>query len=146
MRYRRTRIFSDTTIAPTVVPLRSHQVVSIRLLHADARLLRSHTSSAAIDAARRNIRSPGPEPGDRVINEFCGSNRLRPKRARERRGTDRLSMQSVAPNEFRTGWKNRWRVIYDDVYINEKCASGRRHVALSFFLRGRQSSRSPTDD
>lgn len=38
-------------------------------------------------------------------------------------------MQSVAPNEFRTGWKNRWHVIYDDVYINEKCASGRRHVA-----------------
>lgn len=55
-----------------------------------------------------------------------------------------VSMQSVAPNEFRTGWKNRWHVIYDDVYINEKCASGRRHVALSPphcpSLRSRQSS------
>lgn len=58
--------------------------------------------------------------------------------ARARREESIAPMQSVAPNEFRTGWKNRWHVIYDDVYINEKCASGRRHVAP---LRvGRQSS------
>lgn len=104
------------------------------------------------------------QSGDRVINEFCGSDWLRRSenergrgRERERRGANPSSrrrsererkreggsggrererreesiapMQSVAPNEFRTGWKNRWHVIYDDVYINEKCAFGRRHVA-----------------
>lgn len=79
----------------------------------------------------------------------CGQSERASERTRKskraRREEPIASMQSVAPNEFWTGWKNRWRVIYDDVYINEKCASGRRHVALSF-LRGRQSSRSPTDD
>jgi len=133
------------TIVPNCRPSNARAAASIQLLHADARLLRGHTPSAAIGAATQYV-SPRPAryTAGPVIALLMNSafqidwptdSEGEPE-PRESLSTSPssskpiVSMQSVAPNEFRTGWKNRWHVIYDDIYINEKCASGRRHVAL----------------
>lgn len=145
------------TIAPNCRLSMVRAAASIQLLHAYARLLHGHTPSAAIGAATQYvfprparytagpviallmnsavwIDCPTGNEGERTrANDPRGP--LSPllflassKRQRDA-GEPIVSMQS--PNEFRTGWKNRWHVIYDDVYINEKCASGRRHVPRS---------------
>jgi len=106
------------TIVPNCRPSNARAAASIQLLHADARLLRGHTPSAAIGAATQYV-SPRPARytagpviallmNSAVQIDWPTDSEGEPE-PRESLSTSPssskpiVSMQSVAPNEFRTG-------------------------------------------